>query len=284
MAAAFIHYLLGLGIAYIFGYRGLDMLIVGLIGVIQDMDFIFFFFHDTLNKSKFSRLFTHRGITHTFLFTGIVCAIIFVVAPVISLIFLTNFLLHIFADYVTSWGITPFLPFSKTRHSLGLMSIFDVPLTVISAGVGVSAILSVNPVYFFGLFFGYIFIRFVLKKRLQYKRLVPMGTFTYAFCTTGESYTAGKVDIFGREETITVDKVRSHIDPSLLEKVTSTIEESSFSHFLEYPTYSVEDNTIVIKDARSFLFPHSSRLFTVFFDIDKESLYINTAGKKIEIH
>ncbi|MGD2250985.1 MAG: metal-dependent hydrolase [Candidatus Methanofastidiosia archaeon] len=284
MAAAFIHYLLGLGIAYIFGYRGLDMLIVGLIGVIQDMDFVTFFFHDTLNKSKFSRLFTHRGITHTFLFAGIVSAGIFVVAPILSLIFFTNFLLHIFADYVTSWGITPFLPFSKTRYSLGLMSIFDVPLIMISAGVGVSAILSVNPVYFFGLFFGYICLRYLLKNRLQYKRLVPMGTFTYAFCATGESYTAGKVDILGREETISVDKIRSHIDESVLEKVASKIKESSFSHFLEYPTYSIEDNTIVIKDARSFLFPHSSRLFTVFFDIDTESLYINTAGRKIEIH
>lgn len=284
MAAAFIHYLLGLGIAYVFGYRGLDMLVIGLIGVIQDMDFVTFFFHDKLHASKYTKVFTHRGITHTFLFTGVVSAAVFMIAPVLSLVFLTNFLLHIFSDYVTSWGITPFLPFSKIRYTQALMSIFDIPLTAISIGVGVFALFSINPVYLFGLFFGYIGIRYILKKRLLYENLIPMGTFTYAFCVLGDGYTVGKVDILGREETSIVDKIRSHIDPAVIENITSKIEKSSLSHFLKYPTFYTEGKTVVIKDARSFLFPHSRRLFTVFFDTDTETLYMNAMGRKIVIH
>ena len=69
----------------------------------------------------------HRGLTHTFLFAFACSAAVFVFSPGFSLFVLVNFLLHIFTDYVTAWGVAPFQPFSDRRYSLGLMTIFDIP-------------------------------------------------------------------------------------------------------------------------------------------------------------
>jgi membrane-bound metal-dependent hydrolase YbcI (DUF457 family) len=281
MAAAFIHYFLGLGIAYLFGFRGIDALVIGLAGAIQDVDFVLIFLHKYM-KPPFSRLLTHRGITHTFLFLVIVTGFIFVFSPLFSVLVFINFSLHIFADYATSWGLAPFLPFSDERYSLGLMTIFDVPLTVLSCCVGVCGFFSVNPLYFFAAFFGYIAVRFVLKQRLDYERLVPMGNFVYAFCYGGQQYTVGKVDVLGREYTMVVDKINSEIDPGVLERVTTAVEGSTLSHFLEYPVYTEMDDSIMVKDARSYLFPRSRRLFTVFFDKESERLYMDV-GRRIHL-
>lgn len=284
MAAAFIHYFLGLGIAYLFGYTGLEAVLVGLVGALQDLDFVSFFFYKRIMRTRYSRLFMHRGITHTVLFTVVVTGVVFLFNPWFSLLVLTNFVLHIFTDYVTSWGVSPFLPFSDKRYSLGLMTIFDVPLTVASAIVGVCGFVSVSPVWGFAAFFGYIFVRFVLKQRLLYEGLMPMSNFTYAFCVPEDAYKAGKVDIFGREESLSVKKCESEIDPSLLEKIDSKIEGSMLSHFMEYPTYKVEGDSVKIKDARSYLFPGSNRVgFTLFFDTERERLYMMVGGRRMEL-
>lgn len=284
MAAAFIHYFLGLGLAYVFGYRGTDALLFGLVGALQDLDFLTMFFYNSLMKSRIARLFTHRGITHTILFTLVCSGIVLWVSPVLSLFVFLNFVLHIFTDYVTAWGVAPFAPFSSRRYSLGLMTIFDVPLTLLSAVCGVSGFISVNPYYAFAAFFGYIFLRFSLKRRLKYKDLTPLGQLTYVFCLPEDDYTVGKIDIFGREKSISVPRTTPEIDPSVLDKVKSAVGRSMLSHFLEYPTYVVEDGTIVIKDARSYLFP-SSRLFgfVVYFDRETEGLYVKAAGRRIEM-
>lgn len=282
MAAAFIHYFLGLGIAYLFGYRGVDALLVGLIGAVQDLDFVSFFFYNYM-KSKFARLFMHRGITHTFLFSFAVSGVVFVFNPVFSVLVFVNFVLHIFTDYVTAWGVAPFVPFSDTRYSLGLMTIFDVPLIVLSGCVGIAGFFSVNPLYFFAAFFGYVFVRFLLKRRLGHHELVPMGNFVYTFCYPGEQYRVGKVNVLGEEYTIVVDRINSEIDPGVLGKVDAAIEKSTLSHFLEYPTYTEIDDSILIKDARSYLFPGSGRLFAVFFDKETEGLYMEAAGRRIDL-
>jgi membrane-bound metal-dependent hydrolase YbcI (DUF457 family) len=283
MAAAFIHYFLGLGIACACGYCGLEALIVGLIGAVQDLDFLSFFFYKHM-RSRYAKLFMHRGITHTFLFTFVCAAVFLVFDPVLSLIVLVNFLLHIFVDYVTAWGVSPFLPFSPRRYSLGLMTIFDIPLTVVSAGVGVSGFFSVGPVLPFVAFFGYILLRFFLKRRLKYDNLVPIGTFTYAFCFPEDDYTVGKITISGRKETISVQRTNSEIDPLILQKIHSEIDNSMLSHFLEYPVYSMENQSIMITDARSYLFPKSSRFFTIFFDIETEDLYMLVAGRRFKVN
>ncbi len=285
MAAAFIHYFLGIGIASLFGYTGLEAAVFGLVGAVQDLDFISFFFYKKLMKSSSTRLLMHRGLTHTFLFAFACSAAVFVFSPGFSLFVLVNFLLHIFTDYVTAWGVAPFQPFSDRRYSLGLMTIFDVPLTVLSALVGISGFFSVSPLFAFAAFFGYIFVRFLLKKRLKYTGLVPMGDFTYAFCSPESDYRAGKVDVLGRNEMITIPRITGEIDPLLVQKIEDRIEGSMLSHFLEYPTYSAEDDSIIVRDARSYLYPRSSRLgFTVLFDRGTENLYMLAAGRRIELH
>jgi len=286
MAAAFIHYFLGIGIASLFGYTGIEAAVFGLVGAVQDLDFLSFFFYKHLSKSRHAKLLMHRGITHTIVFALASSAVVlFVLGPVISFFVLINFLLHIFTDYVTAWGVAPLQPFSEKRYSLGLMTIFDVPLTFLSVLVGASGFFSVNPLWAFAAFFGYVGLRFVLKQRLAHQKLVPMGNFTYAFCCAEDDYNVGKVDILGREETIAVAKITEEIDPFLLNKIDSKIEESMFSHFLEYPTYSVEDGSIKVRDARSYLFPRSSRFgFTVFYDRESENLYVLVGGRKVELH
>ncbi len=285
MAAAFIHYFLGIGIASLFGYTGLEALIIGLVGALQDLDFLSFFFYRHVMKSKAGRLVMHRGITHTVLLAIACPVLVLFLSPQFSLLILLNFVLHIFTDYVTAWGVSPFLPFSDKRYSLGLMTIFDVPLTFLSALIGVSGFFSVNLLLPFSAFFGYILLRFALKRRLKYDDLVPMGNFTYAFCIPENDYEVGKVNISGRKETILVKKYESVIDSSLLEETDAKVKKSMLSHFIEYPVYSMEGDSVRIKDARSFLFPGSSRFgFTVFFEKDQKMLYVMVAGKRIELH
>ena len=284
MAAAFIHYFLGLGIAYLFGYTGIEAVMVGLVGAVQDLDFVSFFLYRRIIKTRYARLLMHRGITHTLLFVLVTSGVVFLVSPWFSLLVLTNFMLHIFTDYVTSWGVSPLLPFSDKRYSLGLMTIFDVPLTVTSFLVGVAGFVSVSPIWGFAAFFGYILVRFLLKRKLQYSGLLPMGNFTYAFCRAEDDYVVGKVDIFGREETVSVAKYGSGIDDLLLEKIDAKIKGSMLSHFMEYPTYAVEDNSVKIRDARSYLFPRSNRFgFTLFFDRESEKVYMMVGGRRVEL-
>ncbi len=285
MAAAFIHYFLGVGIAYLFGYREVDALIVGLVGALQDLDFVSLFLYRYTMKSKYARLLTHRGITHTFLFSLISSAFVFIFSPLFSLMVLTNFLLHIFTDYVTAWGVAPLAPFSYRRYSLGLMTIFDPFLTVLSALCGISGFFSVNLTWPFAAFFGYIVVRFVVKSRLKYNKLVPMGMFTYSFCVPENHYLVGKIDVLGREKTISVPKFESQIDPELLEKVNSKMKKSMLSQFLEYPTYSLEGDSVILRDARSFLFSSSGPSgFTLYFDRRNEKLYMLVRGRQVELH
>lgn len=284
MAAAFIHYFLGVGIAYLFGFEGLEALLVGLLGAIQDIDFVLIFFQARRGShSKVSQLFTHRGITHTLVFALGASVVTLVVNPVFSLIILIDFVLHVFTDYVTAWGISPFLPFSGKRYSLGLMTIFDIPLTALSLAVGVSGFVSVNPLLPLAAFFGYIGVRFYLRTRLPYSNLEPMGNFTYVFCTSGSDYTVGKVDILGRTHTIEVSRTSPGMDAGIIEKIKAKTQGGMASHFLECPVYSQENGRVMIRDARSYLFPRSGRLFTLYYDEKEDSLYMMAAGRKIRV-
>jgi membrane-bound metal-dependent hydrolase YbcI (DUF457 family) len=284
MAAAFIHYFLGVGIAYLFGFEGVEALLVGLLGAIQDIDFVLIFFQARRGShSKVSQLFTHRGITHTLVFALGASVVALVVNPVFSLIILIDFVLHVFTDYVTAWGISPFLPFSDKRYSLGLMTIFDIPLTVLSLAVGVSGFVSINPLLLLAAFFGYIGIRFYLRTRLPYSNLEPMGYFTYVFCTSGSDYTVGKVDILGRTHTIKVPRTSPGMDAAIIEKIKAKTQGGMASHFLECPVYSQEDGRVMIRDARSYLFPRSGRLFTLYYDEKEDNLYMVAAGRKIRV-
>jgi membrane-bound metal-dependent hydrolase YbcI (DUF457 family) len=285
MAAAFIHYFLGIGVAYLFGYSGIEVLIIGLIGALQDIDAISFLFYRQITRSRAPELFMHRGITHTVLFTALVSGIVFFFHNKLGLIILVNFSLHIFTDYVTAWGISPFQPFSRQRYSLGLMTIYDIPLTGFSLLTALSGILSIDVVWAFTGFFGYIGLRFLLKRRLPHRDLlVPVGNFTYTFCIAEDDYTVGKIDILGRTTQISIPRTDSSIELKIMESVEVKIKGSMLSHFLEYPVYTLENGIIVIRDARHSLFPKSSRFrFEILFDNETGTLFMEIAGRRIDL-
>lgn len=285
MAAAYIHFFLGIGVAYLFGYSGIEVLIVGPIGALQDMDAVSFLFYRQISRSRASELFMHRGITHTILFIALMSGIVFFFHAILGLIILINFSLHIFTDYVTSWGIAPFQPFSKKRYSLGLMTIYDIPLTAFSLFTALSGILSFDVVWAFMVFFGYIGLRFLLKRRLPHRDLlVPVGNITYTFCIPEDDYTVGEIDIFGKISQISIPRADSSIEPEIIEMIDSKIKESMLSHLLEYPVYTMEKGTIVIRDARYSLFPKSSRFrFEIFFDKDTGTLFMELAGRRVDL-
>jgi inner membrane protein len=57
----------------------------------------------------------HRGIIHSFTFLILVTLIFVFIFPVVALGFFLGYGLHLIADSFTSYGITPFAPFSKKK-------------------------------------------------------------------------------------------------------------------------------------------------------------------------
>lgn len=57
----------------------------------------------------------HRGITHSFVFLIVVTLIFVFILPAIALGFFIGYGLHLFADSFTSYGITPWHPFSAKK-------------------------------------------------------------------------------------------------------------------------------------------------------------------------
>ena len=72
-----------------------------------------------MGRKKLNRIlqfFTkHRGITHSFVFLIFVTLILVFFVPIVALGFFLGYGLHLFADCFTSYGITPFHPFSKKK-------------------------------------------------------------------------------------------------------------------------------------------------------------------------
>lgn len=285
MAAAFIHYFLGIGVAYACGYSGIEALMIGLLGAIQDADAVSFLGYRQIARCKKSELLMHRGITHTILFAVVIPGIVALFHPLLAFILLINFFLHIFTDYVTSWGVAPFQPFSSRRYSLGLMTIYDIPLTGLSLVVAVSGFLFGSVMWAFALFFGYCLVRYVLKLQLPHRDLLePVGHMTYTYCIQNDTYTVGKVDILGREKKISIPLTDQAVDSTMRESIESKIEGTMLSHILEYPVYSRNGSIITVYDARHVLFPKSSRFgIEIFYDEKSETLYSEIAGRKIRL-
>jgi inner membrane protein len=74
-----------------------------------------------MGRKKLNRIlqfFTkHRGFFHSFTFLVLITLIFLSVFPVAALGFFVGYGLHLIADSFTSYGITPFAPFSKKKSS-----------------------------------------------------------------------------------------------------------------------------------------------------------------------
>jgi membrane-bound metal-dependent hydrolase YbcI (DUF457 family) len=287
MAAVFIHYFLGIGVAHICGYSGYEVFIIGSFGALQDVDAISFLFYRRITQFRGSELLMHRGITHTLFFTAITTGIVMGFHGMLAWIIMINFLLHIFIDYVTAWGVSPFQPFSARRFSLELMTIYDVALTGFSLLIALSGFVNGPVQWAFAGFFAYIGGRFLLKVQLPYGNLlVPVGnvtyTYTYTSCIDPDIYMVGKIDILGRNMQMSVPQTDSGIDNVTKDMIASRIESTILSHVLEYPVYSREGDIIIIRDVRHVLFPKSSRFrFKIFYDEKMNTLYTEIAGKRM---
>jgi membrane-bound metal-dependent hydrolase YbcI (DUF457 family) len=75
--------------------------------------------YSVMGRKKINRIlqfFTkHRGITHNFIFLIFLTFVFVLFVPAIALGFFLGYGLHLFADSFTSYGITPFKPFSKKK-------------------------------------------------------------------------------------------------------------------------------------------------------------------------
>jgi inner membrane protein len=143
-----------------------DRLSGGFGGISVDFDFILFAI-GFLSPELF--IFTHRGITHSFVF-GLVTAIVFIyiisrprvyglinhmIKRDISVEFnwksvlLAYFgvLTHLFLDFLTTGGIPLLYPFSLTRFSANLYYYTDLVTTIVALGVLIILYLRLNPKY-----------------------------------------------------------------------------------------------------------------------------------------
>ena len=143
-----------------------DRLSGGFGGISVDFDFILFAI-GFLSPELF--IFTHRGITHSFVF-GLVTAIIFIyIISRPSVYDLINYVIkrdikvefnwksvllayfgvltHLFLDFLTTGGIPLLYPFYLTRFSANLYYYTDLVTTIMALGVLIILYLRLNPKY-----------------------------------------------------------------------------------------------------------------------------------------
>lgn len=143
-----------------------DRLSGGFGGISVDFDFILFAI-GFLSPELF--IFTHRGITHSFVF-GLVTAIVFIyIISRPSVYGLINYVIkrdmsvefnwksvllayfgvltHLFLDFLTTGGIPLLYPFSLTRFSANLYYYTDLVTTIVALGVLIILYLRLNPKY-----------------------------------------------------------------------------------------------------------------------------------------
>lgn len=143
-----------------------DRLAGGFGGISIDFDFILFAI-GFLSPELF--IFTHRGITHSFIF-GLVTAIVFIyIISRPSVYGLINYVIkrdikvefcwksvllayfgvmtHLFLDFLTTGGIPLLYPFSLTRFAANIYYYTDPVTTIIALGVLIIIYLRLNPKY-----------------------------------------------------------------------------------------------------------------------------------------
>ena len=147
MVATSMHYIFGVLIAYLLGYRGNKKFWIGLLAVLPDLDGIFFFLL-AAGKSLFGyslafyeqsqtavMLLGHRGISHSLALLGVVLLItlLFTRKRQTLLAVVSIWGSHLVLDALTSWKFFPLLPWSYTPFYLGVVEVFDSWLVFITS-------------------------------------------------------------------------------------------------------------------------------------------------------
>ncbi|MDA1196337.1 MAG: metal-dependent hydrolase [Nanoarchaeota archaeon] len=139
MVATSMHYIFGVMIAYLLGYRGNKKFWVGLLAVIPDIDAIFFIFlaagrnifNYSLGFYETSQtavmLLGHRGISHSLFLFGlaVLMAYLFTRKRSVALAVFSIWGSHLVLDAMTSWKMFLLLPFSYMPFYLGIVEVFD---------------------------------------------------------------------------------------------------------------------------------------------------------------
>ncbi len=133
---------LGIGflIALALGLRGKKLKIVAFLSVLPDLDIIPYSIfisvsnslaHETRNQ--FFYLFGHREFMHSILFISLVTFLIWVKTR--DLIFTVggfqSILSHVYLDYITTWKMRPFYPFSTEASIIGAVYFYDPLLNLL---------------------------------------------------------------------------------------------------------------------------------------------------------
>jgi inner membrane protein len=140
MVSAISHIGIGLLIALALGLKGNRLKVVVFLSVLPDMDFILYsasvFINNNLSPEIRNQLFYligHREFMHSILFILLITFFIwfktkdwlFMVGGFQSLFF------HSYLDYVTSWKMRPFYPFSTDASIMGAVYFFDPLLNLL---------------------------------------------------------------------------------------------------------------------------------------------------------
>ncbi|MHC1754971.1 MAG: metal-dependent hydrolase [Methanosarcina sp.] len=133
---------LGIGflIALALGLRGKKLNIVAFLSVLPDLDFIPYsvfisvsssLTHETRNQ--FFYLFGHREFTHSILFIALVTLLIWIKTRDWIFTFggFQSIFFHVYLDYVTTWKMRPFYPFSTDTSIMGAVYFYDPLLNLL---------------------------------------------------------------------------------------------------------------------------------------------------------
>jgi inner membrane protein len=134
---------MGLIIATAFGYRGKKRWIIGFISMVPDLDVVtgillsildHTFGLDITTHNQLFLLLAHREFSHSILMFAFYILIIAMISKdrrftgASSLTLLSHFLM----DYLTTWKMRPFYPFTADSSTLGVMNFFDPVITSIT--------------------------------------------------------------------------------------------------------------------------------------------------------
>lgn len=134
------HLGVGILIALALGLRGKKLYVVAFLSVFPDMDIIpysaFISVSNSLTheaRNQFFYLCGHREFTHSIFFITLVT--FFIWARTRDLIFtfggFQSILSHVYLDYITTWKMRPFYPFSTDASIIGAVSFYDPLLNLL---------------------------------------------------------------------------------------------------------------------------------------------------------
>jgi inner membrane protein len=133
---------LGIGflIALALGLKGKKLNIVAFLSVLPDMDFIpysvFISVSSSLthaSRNQLFYLFGHREFMHSILFIALVTLLIWIKTRDWIFTFggFQSIFFHVYLDYVTTWKMRPFYPFSTDASIIGAVYFFDPLLNLL---------------------------------------------------------------------------------------------------------------------------------------------------------